>query len=71
MIDEYESIVTAKSAEDMLKGKWSSMSGIVRCKDCRFSTVTDLRELFCYRLVEEVGAEDYCSRGERKEDETD
>ena len=45
---------------------------VVRCKDCRLSTVTELRELYCYRLEDIVGADDYCSWGERREDaETD
>jgi hypothetical protein len=43
---------------------------VVRCKKCRLSTVTELRELYCYRLEDIVGAEDYCSKGERKEVET-
>jgi hypothetical protein len=41
---------------------------VVRCKDCRLSTVTELRELYCYRLEDIVGAKDYCSKGERRKD---
>lgn len=55
---------------------------VVRCKDCYYCRKYNemwrfpkLDVLLCTRLYdgdgEEVSAEDYCSRGERREDETD
>ena len=66
MIDEYESIVTAKSAEDMLKGKWSSMRGIVRCKDCKKWETINCP--FARDFVKWDGFK-FCAWGERKEDD--
>lgn len=42
---------------------------IVRCKNCKYSTLDDLYEKFwCNRFtgVIKVGGEDFCSRGEEK-----
>ena len=53
---------------------------VVRCKDCKYCDRHHLVDgLFCYRLYEkynkeypqmiiEVEADDFCSRGERKDD---
>lgn len=78
MSDEYESIVTAKSAEDMLKGKWLSMSGIVRCKDCKhyIADGCDECELMSAKSIiasisnKRWHSDFYCAWGERREDDT-
>lgn len=48
---------------------------VVRCKDCKYASPNGKYgcKSYHYRLYEchEMGADDYCSRGERKTDETD
>lgn len=53
---------------DMYDNSSPDVVPVVRCKDCQLCTVTELRELYCYRLEDIVGAEDYCSKAKRKED---
>lgn len=47
---------------------------VVRCKDCKHYAFTDNRVpqervWWCYYWGYEIGADDYCSNGERKDDE--
>ena len=62
-----EMIVTADSAEDMLRGKWKTMAGLVRCRDYEFY---DASEKWCRRLglCGVFDLNDYCSHGELRED---
>ena len=71
-----EMIVTADSAEDMLRGKWRTMAGLVRCKDCKYYYAWDAPLVggFClHNSVPMINIEPmhYCSWGEIREDETD
>lgn len=47
---------------------------VVRCKDCKHYAFTDNRVpqervWWCYYWGYEIGADDYCSNGERKDDD--
>ena len=77
-MEEYEEIVTAESAEDMLRGNWRSIKPLIRCKNCKHYSKDNW---FC-RLVfynpedftrhnRPVDPEGYCAWGELKEDEAD
>lgn len=46
--------------------------GIVRCKDCKYYINEEvdghISEHYCKLLAEDMGADDFCSRGERKDE---
>lgn len=69
-----EMIVTADSAEDMLSGKWRTMTGLVRCKDCKECeerhTANYLPFLYCKLHEHSVSYNAFCWWAERREDET-
>ena len=49
----------------------SKAQEVIRCKDCkyygkRFTSI--IRGMHCLRYGEQMGAEDFCSRGEKKDD---
>jgi predicted amidophosphoribosyltransferase len=44
---------------------------VVRCKDCKYCEVLNKYEFWCYGVghpVRKMWADDYCSRGERRDD---
>lgn len=68
----YEAIVTAKSANDMLTGKWLTIRGLVRCRDCKFKeeksdgNSTHWECTHMAHLGDWLRDIDYCSWGERR-----
>ena len=59
-----------KSVQDVMNAIWNAPTvaavPVVRCKDCRFRQGE--KEGFCYGIERYVSDDDYCSRGERRED---
>lgn len=60
-----EWIVEAETIEDLVDGPMMISKKIVRCKDCRYYKEN---ERWCRRLglVGAFGNDDYCSHGERR-----
>lgn len=47
---------------------WDEVGEIVRCKDCKWKTVTMLKENYCLKY-EDIKEDDYfCADGERSEE---
>lgn len=53
-------------------GKYGDYVEVIRCKDCKHYNPLDFRKPFCcnYGVVDAM-LDDFCSRAERKEHETD
>lgn len=63
-----------KIAERLGKAETNDVESVVRCKDCKYykpityNNGACIRGIECHREWEAVTGEDYCSKGERKED---
>ena len=77
-----EWIVEAETIEDLVDGPMMISKKIVRCKDCRYwkdqaegVVEVPVCEYDCRNgkigIAQIMGAEDYCSHGERREDVVD
>ena len=71
-----EWIVEAETIEDLVDGPMMISKKIVRCKDCRHWRDDNPRVNgyhCCYRMhnIFPMKESDFCSRGERRTDETD
>ena len=58
---------------DLLK-EYQSLQEVVRCKDCKYWQAQEVGIVECpictriYDMVFEMGADDYCSKGKRREE---
>lgn len=65
-----EWIIEAQTLEDLLDGYGTLGRRIVRCKDCRFYENDELGMVWCPNVAGSwIGEDDFCSMGERREDE--
>lgn len=64
---EYEKLMRKLDLIDIVNGLNPDRVDVIRCRDCKFADVLGT----CDKVRFLQSAEDYCSKGERKDAETD